>query len=167
MNVPGAISKFLVRDHARLDALLARALVGDDVDVAPYEQFRAGLLRHIAIEEKVLLAEVRVRRGGEPLPAAQQLRADHAALASLLVPTPTPALLRTIRAVLDEHNSLEERDNGVYEACEQIIGGDADAVLARMQGFPAIRVSKHVDEPRIHEHITRMLAARGGTRGAR
>lgn len=158
--MPGPIAAFLLRDHARLDELLGRASGGTDLDLSAYEEFRAGLLRHIAMEEKVLFAEARARRGGEPLPWARQLRADHAALASLLIPSPTVALLRAIRQVLDEHNPMEENEHGVYEYCEQIMGSDADAVLARMQALPAVRVSEHVDEPRIHEHIARMLAAR-------
>ncbi len=156
--MPGAIASFLERDHARLDELLSRASSGTHVDVAAYEEFRAGLLRHIAIEEKVLFAEARARRG--PLPKAPQIRADHAALASLLVPTPTHALLAKIREVLAEHNPLEEGAHGLYEVCEQIIGDDVGAVLVRMHEIPAVRVAEHVDEPRIHEHIERMLVAR-------
>lgn len=62
--------------------------------------------------------------------------------------------------MLDEHNPLEEDVHGVYNLCEQSIGSDVDAVLARVHAIPAVRVSAHVDEPRIHEHIARMLAAR-------
>lgn len=154
------IHAFLAADHARLDELLARSIAGDAIDHVAYEQFRAGLLRHIAMEEKVLFAEARVRRGGDPLPMTKQLRADHAALASLLVPPPSHALLRTLREVLDEHNPLEEGDDGFYASCEQLVGGDLPAILARMQAVPPPRISHHVDEPRIYEHIERVLAAR-------
>jgi hypothetical protein len=150
------IHEFLADDHARLDALLARAIV----DHTAYEQFRAGLLRHIAMEEKVLFAEARARRGGEPLPVTRGLHSDHAALASLLVPPPNPALLRAIREILDEHNPLEEGDDGLYAACEMLVGDDILAVLARMQALPPLRIAQHLDEPRIYEHIDRMLAAR-------
>src|SRR6516225_4464762 len=43
----GPLTKFLEDDHRRLEALLERA----DTDVAAYEEFREGLLRHIAMEE--------------------------------------------------------------------------------------------------------------------
>lgn len=153
LSVAGAIHRYLSDDHARLDDLLARAIGGD----APaYEQFRAGLLRHIAMEEKVLFAHS--RKQTELAAMIAELHADHAALASLLVPPPTPAILRSIREILDEHNSIEERDSGLYAACDQL--PDADAVVARMAAVPAVRVAQHVDEPRIHEHIARMLAAR-------
>lgn len=156
----GEIHQFLAADHARLDVLLARSVCSDAIDLVAYEQLRAGLLRHIAMEEKVLFAEARARRGGEPLPITRRLRADHAALASLLVPPPSHALLRTLRSVLDEHNPLEEGDDGFYASCEGLVGSDLPAVLARMQALPPLRISQHIDDPRIYEHIDRMLAAR-------
>jgi hypothetical protein len=157
--VVGAIHAFLAADHARLDALLARSVAATAIDLSAYEQFRAGLLRHIAMEEKVLFAEARRRHGGE-LPIFRQLHADHAALASLLVPPPTHALLQIVRAVLDEHNPLEEGDDGFYASCEHLAGDDVPAILAQMQALPPVRIGQHVDEPRIHEHIVRMLEAR-------
>lgn len=57
--MPGLIHSFLSQDHARLDALLIRATSHPEVvDAASYADFRAGLLRHIAIEEKVLFPAV-------------------------------------------------------------------------------------------------------------
>lgn len=156
----GTIHQFLTADHARLDALLARSTAADALDLVAYDQFRAGLLRHIAMEEKLLFAEARVRRGGEPLPITRRLHCDHAALASLLVPPPDHVLLRAVREILDEHNPLEEGDDGLYATCEQLIGNDMAAVLARMKALPPLRIAQHVDEPRIYEHIDRMLAAR-------
>ena len=55
----GPITDFLVKDHGRLEALLQAAVaqVGS-VDQGTYDQFRAGLLRHIGMEEKILLPAV-------------------------------------------------------------------------------------------------------------
>ncbi len=161
----GSIHHFLSHDHARLDAALSRAVASDEVDMAAYAEFRAGLLRHIAMEEKVLFVDAKARRGGEVLPLTRQLHADHAALASMLVPPPTRALLVGIRELLDEHNPLEEDAGGLYEQCEALAGDDVPAVLARMHAVAQVRAAQHLDEPRIHEHIARMLAARRpGTR---
>lgn len=155
------ISAFLSADHVRLRALLAEATAAaSHIALAPYREFRAGLLRHIAMEEKVLFRDARERNNGAPLAVTVQLHADHAALASLLVPSPTHALLVTIRDILVEHDPLEEGPDGLYAQCERLAGAEIDAVLARMQAIPAVRASEHVDEPRIHEHIARMLAAR-------
>jgi hypothetical protein len=155
------IHDHLSRDHARLGALLAQAMADPaHVDRAPYEAFRAGLLRHIAMEEKVLFVDARARLGGERLPITRQLHADHAAIASLLVPSPTHAILTTIRDILAAHDPLEENPDGLYDRCEQLAGDDVVDLLARKLAIPAVRASAHVDEPRIHEHIARMLAAR-------
>ncbi len=98
----GPIERILVDDHRRLEALLARAVARSDAfDHAAFEKFRAGLLRHIGIEEKILLRESRAARGGEALPSANELRVQHGAIASLLVPTPTPAIVAELRALLD------------------------------------------------------------------
>lgn len=143
------IHEFLAGDHRRLDALLANAAA----DPAAYTEFRLGLLRHIAMEEKVLFPIARA----EHREVVARLHADHAAIASLLVPPPTPALLRTLEEVLAEHNPLEDAPGGLYDVCDRIGGDD---VIARMQAIPPVRASQHLDEPRIHEHIERMLAAR-------
>lgn len=157
------IGEYLARDHVRLRSLLDQATSDPaHIDLAAYDEFRAGLLRHIAMEEKVLFRDARERRKGEPLPVTKQLHADHAAIASLLVPPPTHALLFAIRDILVEHDPLEEGPDGLYAQCERLAGADIEDVLARMHAIPPVRVAHNVDEPRIHEHIARMLAARRG-----
>jgi hypothetical protein len=164
--VYGPVYEFLARDHARLDALLLRAVAHPEVlDGAAYAEFRAGLLRHIAMEEKVLLPDAR-RRRGEPLPIAKQLREDHALLASLMVPTPTHELVAVIREVLEQHNPLEEGPDGVYAVCEQLAGPDAQQLLHLLRATPEVPVAQHVDGPRVQAHISRQLAARSARKSA-
>jgi hypothetical protein len=163
--VTGPIQRFLEEDHRRLERWLASAQAGD---AEAYRAFRAGLLRHIGMEEKILLPEVRRLRHGEPLPAARQLRTDHSLIAALLVPTPTAAILRTLHTVLGEHDALEEGPTGVYLACEQLMGADADAMVHRLHAAPEVPVAKHFDGPQVEEHLARLLAARAaGGRGHR
>ena len=148
----------------RLDELLSRADHGTAVELRSYDEFRVGLLRHIAIEEKVLFVAIRARATGTALSLLDILHADHAALASMLVPTPTPSLLRAIRQVLDEHNPLEERADGLYDLYE-LAGNELEALTARADAIPPIRASTHVDGPRVEKHVARMLAARARVRG--
>jgi hypothetical protein len=159
--VPPSIRRYLTTDHERLDALLARAIASPPgIDEAAFGEFRAGLLRHIAMEEKVLFTDARAR-GDAPLRSlVGVLHADHAAIASMLVPPPTPALIASLRAVLDEHNPLEEDPGGLYDRCDELSGGDPASTIARMEAIPPVRASQYLDEPRIHQHIERMLAAR-------
>jgi hypothetical protein len=158
----GPLHDFLQRDHVRLDELLRRSDAGPSIDAAAYAAFRGGLLRHIAMEEKVLLPEARRLRGGEPLPGTKQIRADHAALAALLVPAPTHELVARIRAVLAEHNPLEEGPGGMYAACEQLAGSDAGTLLARVRAVPEVPQARHFDGPRAFTMIADALRARQG-----
>lgn len=146
---PGPIARFLGEDHARLDALLARAVAAPDaVAREPYDAFRAGLLRHVALEEKILFRAVR-ETSGEPLPLQRRLRVDHGALAALLVPTPTPELVRELRSILDPHNAIEEGAGGLYELCDAILRSDAAAIVERMRAYPAVKVAAYNDGPRV------------------
>ncbi len=132
----GRIVEHLARDQRRLDRLLARA----DRDQRAYQRFGAGLLRRIAMEERVLLPAARRANGGEPVAEAEQLRIDHARLAALLVPSPSGRTLEALRTLLGPHDRLEMR---VYEACEQLIGPDDCAhVLTAMRAQPAIAVRR-------------------------
>lgn len=43
---------------------------------------------------------------------------------------------------------------------DRVAGERAPIQLSRMQAIASVRASQQVDEPRIHEHIERMLVAR-------
>jgi hypothetical protein len=145
-EMPGALSRYLIEDHARLHRLLAAAIANPDhFDCDAFEQFRAGILRHIGIEEKILLPDARRRRDGEPLPIGETLRAEHAALASLLVPTPDPALAREIEALLRRHDAREEGPGGLYELCETLAGDDEELLLARARAASPPPLARHFD----------------------
>jgi hypothetical protein len=64
------------------------------------------------MEEKILIPAAQRLRGGEPLRIASKLRLDHGALGTLLIPTPTAAVIASIRGILKEHNILEEGPGG-------------------------------------------------------
>jgi hypothetical protein len=155
----GPIRRLLGDDHARLDALLARA-AGDPT---AYAEFRRGLLRHIGMEEKILLPAAQHARGGEPLPAAARLRLDHGALAALLVPTPTPAILGALRGILLRHNALEEGPDGVYAACEHLAGDAIAALVSALESAPEVPVNSHVDSDLVMDAVRRALGRAGYT----
>jgi hypothetical protein len=150
--VPGPIESFLTEDHARLDGLLARAeRAGGTIDVAIYAEFRQGLLRHIAMEEKILLPYAKSKRGGEPLPIAAKLRKDHGEIAALLVPSPTPTLCTKLRAVLARHNPDEEGPEGLYATCDVVAGSEAAHVVERLEAQPEVPMAPHYDGPLVHK----------------
>jgi len=163
MNSPvGPLYRFLADDHVRLDGLLRKAAARPDViDQAAYAEFRAGLLKHIGMEEKILLPEAQRRRGGEALPIAARLRLDHGALAALLVPSPTHAIVAAIRSILEGHNAMEEEPGGLYQECEQILSAEVEAVLDRLRSAPEVPVAVHADSPRVRAATRRALQRAG------
>lgn len=160
--MPGKIYRYLADDHQRLDALLERAMSDpEDVDAAAYAEFRAGLLKHIGMEEKVLLPAAQKARGGDPLPIAPRLKLDHGALVALLVPSPTAPIIAAIRAILKIHNPIEEDPGGVYDECEKLAGAEADQILRQLQNHLEVKVLPHVDNAFVME-ATRRAVARAG-----
>jgi hypothetical protein len=160
--MPGPLYRFLADDHARLDGLVQRAVAdAGAINHAAYAEFRAGLLRHIGMEEKVLLPAAQQWRGGIPLPIAAKLRLDHGALAALLVPTPTLAIIAAIRTILTAHNALEEGPGGLYERCEPLAGAEAEGLLAQLQATPEVPVAPYADGPHVMSVVRRALARAG------
>jgi hypothetical protein len=160
--MPGKIHCYLAGDHDRLDALLERAMADPaHIDAAAYAQFRAGLLKHIAMEEKALVPAAQKARGGDPLPIAARLRLDHGALVALLVPSPTAPIAAAISAILKVHNPIEEDHGGVYDKCEKLAGAEADQILRQLQNHSEVKVLPHVDNAFVME-TTRRAVARAG-----
>lgn len=155
------VAEFLARDHDRLDALFEKSRAdGGRIDLDSYEAFRRGLLKHVGMEELILLPSA-LRLTGAAVPLAKRTRLDHAALTSLLIPTPTAEILTVLHAVLEPHNRMEEEGDGLYAQCERALGTEASAVLARLRAAPDIPPAGHVDDPRVADSIRRALAAAG------
>lgn len=158
----GKLYDYFEKDHKRLEGLLNRATESrDTIDIDVYGEFRAGLLRHIGLEERILFPAAQKVRGGEPFPSLSRLRLDHGALTALMVPPPTPAIVAAIRSILAKHDELEESAGGPYEVCEQLAGPETDSLLAKVQNAPAVPVLPHRSEPFVVEATKRALARAG------
>ena len=84
----GAIHSLLAADHRRLERLYDEATRDPrQTDMAKYALFRAGLLRHISMEEKILIPAAKAV-SDEIRSVAERIRADHGAITALLVPPP-------------------------------------------------------------------------------
>ncbi len=158
----GPLTRVLADDHRRLEQLLHAAVAqGDQVDQPLYDQFRAGLLRHIGIEEKILLPAAQRFSGGEPLAVASKLRLDHGAIAALLMPTPTAGIIDTLRTILEGHNLIEEGPGGLYEICERLAGGECEELLTRVLAAPELSVLPHSDTPAVLGAVRRAVSRAG------
>jgi hypothetical protein len=108
---------WLTHDHQEIDGFLQDALANEGFDPVPFAKFRERLLRHIGIEERILFPAVREHISHMGKARLADLRVEHAALTTLLVPTPDRALVLEIQSLLTGHNAVEEADNGVYDEC--------------------------------------------------
>lgn len=166
----GSIAKFLTEDHRRLEQLLDRAGgPAGRIDHAPYEEFRAGLLRHIGMEEKILFPAIQRAHQdradsslASPLASSlAQLRLEHGALATLLMPSPTQPILATIREILRRHDEIEESADGPYKVADDLLGQEAEALLAALCAAPSVNVMPHSDSPAVVATLHRVLARAG------
>ncbi len=154
------VTDYLIEDHAQLRALLAEALRGPSLGVEAFARFRERLLRHIGIEEKLVLPAARRENGGVALSRAAELRIDHAAISSLLVPTPDAAQAREIASILQTHDAKEEGETGVYAECERLWSREQSReLLQAARAFPAVRVAPHFDGPPCYRTASSALAA--------
>ncbi|UVT17746.1 MAG: hemerythrin domain-containing protein [Nitrospira sp.] len=158
----GPVTRFLMDDHRRLEALLQSAVLSTGrVKQGAYDQFRAGLLRHIGMEEKILLPAAQRLGGGEPLSIAGQLRLDHGAIVALLMPTPTAGIIATLQTILMKHNVIEEGPGGLYEVCDKLVGGESEHVIAKLRAAPEPAVLPHSDTPAVLGAVRRALERAG------
>jgi hypothetical protein len=158
----GPLYRFFTDDHRRLEDLLNRATRNPAaIDTSAYDEFRRGLLKHIGLEEKILLPAVQQASGGAPLPMAAKLRLDHGALAALTVPPPSPAVIAALRAILTDHDRLEEAPSGVYDQCERLIGDGIGDLLARLRRAPDLEAMSPNPDPRVLDAVRRAMTRAG------
>lgn len=154
-----SITELLVSDHRRIGTLLARAREGER---AAYDELRGALLRHIGIEEKILLPALRARLGESP-GVARQLRLDHSAIVAMLVPPPSPELLARLSSLLEQHDVLEEGDGGLYRQADDVLAGEPD-IVERMRLAPTPPLAPHFDGERAHAAIDALVARAAAAR---
>jgi len=160
--MPGALYQYLAGDHERLDSLFQRAVTRPGViDAESYHEFRKGLLRHISIEEKIVLPAIARWQGGKKAAIGERLRLDHGALVSLLAPTPTLSIMLTIRSILEVHNELEEREGGLYKLLEDMAGPEMEQILAQLESAPPVAVLPNNDKPEVLNAAKKAVARAG------
>lgn len=143
-----SIYDFFTKDHQRLDLLLEKATKdANTIEMNLYSEFRVGLLTHIAWEEKVLFKAAQLANNNVPLPLAKQLRIEHGAITSLLVPPPTPEVIKVLRYILKKHDELEEKPGGMYELCEKLTAHQTKEIIQQLESFPEVPVHPNKDIP--------------------
>lgn len=158
------IAEYLIDDHAALHELLTRAAADPArFDHEAFARFRSRMLRHMAIEEKILFPDARARRGGDPLPMARRLRIEHAAIAMLTLPTPSPSLVGEIGQLLLLHIGAEEGPGGAFEQHAALASREDQVRLARIaREHPEVRTPPSKDAPDLVRTAAAALAKAEG-----
>ncbi len=158
----GTLYKFFVGDHRRLEKILNQATASaPKYDLDLYGEFRAGLLKHIKMEENVIIPEAQKVREGKPLAIAPKLRLEHGALVALLVPPPSTKIVKALRGILSNHNRAEEVQGGLYDLCERLAGEQLDDLMKKVEDLPEVPVLPHKSGPNILEAAKRALERAG------
>ena len=157
----GPLFEFLIADHGRLVGLLARVTCDSgEMDISAYHSFRAGLLKHIGMEEKILLPALE-RAHRVSTETVARLRRRYDALAALLASTPSAGIVRALRAVLADHDRLEGGLGGLYEASEQLDEEARAVLLARLRSAPDLPVAPLREGAQTIDAARRALARAG------
>lgn len=157
-----AISEYLAHDHDRLDQFLQQSLAPDgSIDMESYHQFRQGLLRHIGIEEKILIPALLSGPHDEIKPVIDRIRLDHSAIVALLVPTPSPAIINALRSILTGHNALEEENGGIYERGDLYDQQALQHLAEKMKETAEVRSLPNNPDPKVLEATRRALERAG------
>lgn len=146
----GPIERFMAQDHNEVDSWLRQSLKDDgSIDEVAYTRFRERLVRHIALEEKVLLRYARAKTGA-PIPFAAALKRDHVNIVRLLASPPTKKIFVAVVEALADHAAFEEGPAGLYATCDEIAGDDAENVVARLRTHPEVAAPRRYEDPEAH-----------------
>lgn len=159
------VTRFMEEDHAQLGRLLGRCLgPADRVDLEAFDAFRHHLLRHICIEEKVLMPRLVRAMGRAPL-FQNGLRKDHAGIAALCVPVPCREWVEDLAELLSHHQQLEENAGGFYDLIDLHLSDEAELRRA-IADLPPLWLPPFDSGPRVRELLARVLFETGVATGA-
>ena len=139
-------NSFMTDDHRQCDDLLAEAEMAQgkgDLAAArsAFAQFRAAMLEHFDVEEKILFPRFEAKTGMTQGPTAV-MRGEHeqmrdlldAALAALAEPDggDYSGLVETLIILMQQHNMKEE--NILYPMCDQHLADESAALVDQLAG---------------------------------
>jgi len=158
----GRIYNFFTDDHRRLESILVAAETNPgNYNAELYAQFRSGLLKHIKMEETILFPALRASNSEKSNALIAQLRLDHGALTSLMVPPPSPTVIRAVKYILERHNVLEEESNGMYDLCEALSDETKTDLLSKLEKTTEVPVLPHKSDSYIVSAVERAMAKAG------
>ena len=160
--MPTSLSTYLTSDHDRIDNFLQQALT-DSGDINPdaYNGFRQGLLRHIGIEEKILIPALQPLLNERMKQILAQIKADHSLIVALLVPSPTKGIIAALNTILEKHNWLEEANGGFYEFSERFNEQMLSELAEKIRTAPEVKSLPNNPDPKVLAATRRALERAG------
>jgi len=156
------VTEYLSNDHDRLDGLLQLTLTpSGEINEEAYHQFRQGLLRHIGIEEKILIPALQSRLDETMKQTLERIRMDHSAIVALLVPPPSSDIISALKSILSKHNELEEANGGFYECADLTEAESTPHLTERIKNFPEVKLLPNNPDPKVFDATRRALARAG------
>lgn len=140
------ITDTMAKDHRRCDEIFSTAeelVAKADWEAAAeaFARFRDATEHHFSMEEEVLFPEFEGRTG-QTMGPTQMMRMEHIQMRQLFSDMDQAlsqhdrdrylGLSETLMMIMQQHNMKEERM--LYPMTDQVFGGEADAVLKRMEG---------------------------------
>ena len=160
--MPTSLSTYLTSDHDRIDNFLQQALTErGDINLTAYTGFRQGLLRHIGIEEKILIPALQPFLNERMKQILAQIRADHSLIVALLVPPPSKGIITALTMILEKHNWLEEANGGFYEFSEQFDEQTISQLAEKIRTAPEVKSLPNNPDPKVLVATRRALERAG------
>lgn len=150
----------LLEDHASNQGKLQACVRADGtVDLERFNEFRHGLLRHIAIEETLVMPALARILGAEPVMRKAQRR-EHAGIAALCVPTPSLEWIEDLRELLAHHQRVEEAPDSLHDLVAQHLADD-EALLEAVKSFPRLTLPDFAHGPRVKALLQQVMVLVG------
>jgi hypothetical protein len=158
----GEIHKYFAEDHRRLKKLLESAFAQDGkINDSDYSEFRSGLLKHIALEEKILLPAIQKANDGAHYPSAAQFRLEHGAIAALMVLPPSISVKNVLLGILEHHNKREELIPGLYHDCDSALVKSLEPIMQNVRNYPDVPLMPY-NNSQLAQDAARRAVARAG-----
>ncbi|HOZ90830.1 MAG TPA: hemerythrin domain-containing protein [Bacteroidia bacterium] len=155
------LHQFFTNDHHRLEKLLDKAITTPEIDMTFYMPFRSGLLRHIKMEENILFPAAKAIDANKIQEILPQFRLEHGALTALMVPPPTPDLIKVIKHILEKHDFEEEKPGGLYDVCELLTQSQTQELLNQLEKTPEVPLHPPNPTPFAFDAAKRALVRAG------
>jgi hypothetical protein len=156
------LHEYFTNDHQELDELFKQAVIGTgEFDLEKYGKFRGGLLKHIKMEETILFPLLNKLKQESLSPLLAQLRLDHGALTTLMVPPPSNAVIKAVSFILSKHNILEEEIDGMYDACDALNEDTILEIEGKIEKTTEVPLLPFNSEPYVYGAVQRALERAG------